>query len=214
MNQTTKATRVPQAARRAAILDAAAKVFLDHGYAAASIDAVIERIGGSKRNIYSIFGSKEGLFNAIVEEKAEDLFNILSVQGDIRKEFQEKLFEFAVRLLEIFMSPQMAGVYRVVISEASRLPNLASSFYRNGPGRSAVALAGILDDAVRRGEIFVDDTKEAAEQFIGILRGNIYLEFVLGLREPLEPDEIVASARRAVRLFMNGVAVTSSRVPT
>lgn len=46
----------------------------EHGYAAASIDAVIERIGGSKRNIYTTFGSKEGLFTALVSENAEQIF--------------------------------------------------------------------------------------------------------------------------------------------
>lgn len=49
-------------------------MFFEHGYAAASIDAVIERIGGSKRNIYTTFGSKEGLFTALVSENAEQIF--------------------------------------------------------------------------------------------------------------------------------------------
>src|SRR3546814_17701069 len=57
--------------RRAAILWAAGQVFFEQGYAATSIDAIIERAGGSKRNIYSEFGSKEGLFTALVSESAD-----------------------------------------------------------------------------------------------------------------------------------------------
>src|SRR3546814_4083127 len=57
--------------RRAAILEAAGQVFFEQGYAATSIDAIIERAGGSKRNIYSEFGSKEGLFTALVSESAD-----------------------------------------------------------------------------------------------------------------------------------------------
>ncbi|WP_176026829.1 TetR/AcrR family transcriptional regulator, partial [Brucella intermedia] len=50
--------------RRKTILRAAAELFFEQGYATTSIDAIIERTGGSKRTIYSEFGSKEGLFLA------------------------------------------------------------------------------------------------------------------------------------------------------
>ena len=59
-----RSKRPPREGRRSAILEAAAQVFFEQGYAATSIDAIIERIGGSKRNIYSEFGSKEGVFTA------------------------------------------------------------------------------------------------------------------------------------------------------
>ncbi|TIW33462.1 MAG: helix-turn-helix transcriptional regulator, partial [Mesorhizobium sp.] len=42
--------------RREALLQAAAEIFFEQGYAATSIDAIIERAGGSKRNIYNEFG--------------------------------------------------------------------------------------------------------------------------------------------------------------
>ena len=62
---TPRSKRPPREGRRSAILEAAAQVFFEQqGYAATSIDAIIERIGGSKRNIYSEFGSKEGVFTA------------------------------------------------------------------------------------------------------------------------------------------------------
>lgn len=46
-------------ARRQALLQAAAEVFFEQGYAATSIDPIIERAGGSKRNIYNEFGTSE-----------------------------------------------------------------------------------------------------------------------------------------------------------
>ncbi|UXT00186.1 TetR/AcrR family transcriptional regulator (plasmid) [Agrobacterium tumefaciens] len=180
-------------------------MFFEHGYAAASIDAVIERIGGSKRNIYTTFGSKEGLFTALVSENAEQIFGPLLTAGPVRKGLEETLTDFATRLLNIFMSRSMIGVYRVVVSEASRLPDLSANFYRNGPDRGADWVADILKEAQGRGEIHVDDPKSAAQQFIGILRGNLYMEIVLGLRKPLDPEEIARAAVSAVDLFLNGV---------
>ncbi|HEY9216230.1 MAG TPA: TetR/AcrR family transcriptional regulator [Ancylobacter sp.] len=205
MEQPVKMKRPPQEERRVAILDAAAAVFFEQGYAAASIDAVIERIGGSKRNIYTMFGSKDRLFIALVSENSDKMFGPLLADGAVRKDLKDALMDFSRRFLNIIMSRRMVGVYRAVVSEASRLPELAASFYRTGPDRGAEWVAGLLKEAHARGEIHVDDAKSAAQQFIGILRGNLYMEIVLGLRKPLEPHEIDRAAISAVDLFLNGV---------
>ncbi|WP_250446613.1 TetR/AcrR family transcriptional regulator, partial [Actinotalea sp. C106] len=58
------------AARRAAtsqqILQAAAQVMADRGYAGTSLDAVAELAGVAKGSIYNNFGSKERLFEALI----------------------------------------------------------------------------------------------------------------------------------------------------
>src|SRR5262245_47335366 len=61
------------AAQREAILQAAAAVFLERGYAGASVDAVVERAGGSKATVYALFGNKEGLLSALIAQGAETL---------------------------------------------------------------------------------------------------------------------------------------------
>ena len=50
------------ASRRRAILDAAAALFLERGFADTSVGDVVKRSGGSLATLYSLFGSKEGLF--------------------------------------------------------------------------------------------------------------------------------------------------------
>ena len=65
--------RCPLPERRRALLDAARDVFLERGFANATIDAVVERAGGSKATVYSLFENKEGLFAALVAEAAEEL---------------------------------------------------------------------------------------------------------------------------------------------
>src|SRR3546814_10247990 len=79
--------------RRAAILGAAGQVFFEQGYAATSIDAIIERAGGSKRNIYSEFGSKEGLFTALVSESADAAIAALPDDDFSGKKLDEILLE-------------------------------------------------------------------------------------------------------------------------
>lgn len=147
------------------------------------------------------------LFIALVLENAEQLFGPLLAEGPMRKDLKETLMDFSRRLLNIFRSRRMVGVCRVVISEAARLPDLAASFYRNGPDRGAEWVADILKEAQAHGAIHVDDPKLAAQQFIGILRGNLYMEIVLGLRKRLTPSEIDRAAESAVDLFLNSVKV-------
>src|SRR6266851_1963431 len=122
-------------------LEAVAEVFFEQGYAATSIDAIIERIGGSKRNIYSEFGSKEGVFTALVSKSADAALAPLSVERFAGRSLSEILLEFGRRLLAIHMSPALIGVYRSIMTEALRFPELAKAFYDKGPGRASDRLA-------------------------------------------------------------------------
>ena len=91
MTSIARSNRPSQDDRRAAILEAAAQVFFEQGYAATSIDAIIERIGGSKRNIYSEFGNKEGLFTTLVSESADAALSALSDEQFAGKNLSEIL---------------------------------------------------------------------------------------------------------------------------
>ncbi len=54
--------------RRAALLEAAKAVFVEQGYAGATLDDVIAQAGGSRATLYKQFGGKEGLFAAVIAE--------------------------------------------------------------------------------------------------------------------------------------------------
>src|SRR5215470_2225634 len=64
--------------RRQSLLNAARDVFLEKGYANATIDEVVGRAGGSKATVYALFENKEGLFAALVADCAEELADLLS----------------------------------------------------------------------------------------------------------------------------------------
>ncbi|MQT72625.1 TetR family transcriptional regulator, partial [Pseudomonas sp. FSL R10-0071] len=53
-------------AKRQAILDAAKSLFLTHGYANTSMDAVATLAGVSKLTVYSHFTDKETLFSSAI----------------------------------------------------------------------------------------------------------------------------------------------------
>jgi len=65
----TQAIRLPAAERRDAILDAALPLFAAHGYAATSINEVVGATGVTKPVVYQHFGSKQGLYTALLERE-------------------------------------------------------------------------------------------------------------------------------------------------
>lgn len=54
------------------MLEAARRVFLDRGYARATLEAVAEEAGFSKGVVYSQFGSKGDLFMALLDRRIEE----------------------------------------------------------------------------------------------------------------------------------------------
>lgn len=92
--------------------------------------------------------------------------------------------EFSRRLLDIYMSSRLIGVLRTVMAEASRFPELARAFYETGPGRASARLTEVLEAARARGEIDVPDCRMAADHFVGMVRDNLHLQVLLGLRAP------------------------------
>src|SRR6187431_2051724 len=110
--------------RREALLQAAAEVFFEQGYAATSIDAIIERAGGSKRNIYNEFGNKQGLFSAIVRENADRVLSTLVIEQTEGHDLRATLTAFGQHLMGVYMSPTLIGIYRIAVTEANRFPDL------------------------------------------------------------------------------------------
>jgi AcrR family transcriptional regulator len=197
-------SRLPNG-RREALLQAAAEVFFEQGYAAASIDAIIERAGGSKRNIYNEFGNKEGLFLAIITENADKVLSTLAIHEIEGHDLRETLTAFGQRLMGGYMSPTLIGIYRMAVTEANRFPELVKSFYEQGPGRATSQLARVLESAKKRGEIRVEDCPRVAGHFVGMIRDNLHLQVVLGLRPPPSKKEMQAAVASAVEVFLNGI---------
>ena len=188
---------------RAAILAAATEVFLEAGYEGASIDAVIARVGGSKRAIYSYFGNKEGLFAAIVTENVAQVMAALEPEELAGHDLRSTLLDFARHLMRAQMSPTVLAVYRTVVAESARFPELAKVFYDSGPGRASARLAEVFADYRQRGEIALEDCARAADQFVGMIRDNRHLETVLGLRRPADAREIERAVQQAVSTFLD-----------
>jgi len=195
-------------ARSAEILRVASKIFFKHGYAGASIDAIIAEAGGSKRDVYSEFGGKEGLFAAIVRDNLNAALGTLAPDTDESKSLRATLLDFGTGLAEVLMTPTGLNLYRIIVSEGTRFPALAKLFYDSGPGLVAGRLAEVLERRRAAGEIDVADCEAAADQFVGMIRGNLHLSVILRIRSAPKADELQAFVAKAVATFLGGIVST------
>lgn len=206
MNATTLRRLRPRGqTRRAQILDAATKVFVENGYGAATIDIVASRAGASKATIYSFFGGKEGLFTAIIEERAERILAALPHVGIDHVDVRTTLTEIGRRYMLVAMSPDAIGLYRLILAEGVRFPELARTFYRIGPERVSERVASLLRAWRRQRLITVDDAYLAAAQFLDAVRGELHLRAVAGVPPDHLGDAIERNVHHAVHIFWNGI---------
>jgi AcrR family transcriptional regulator len=197
--------------RRAQILDAATAVFLQYGYADTTIDLVVARAGASKATIYSFFGGKAGLFSALIDERAE---RILAGFPDIEIEnvdVRATLTDIARRYMDVAMSPEAIGLFRLMLTEGPRSPDLADNFYRVGQDRVTASLAKALRTWARRGRISADAFDRLATQFFDLVRGELHLRVVTGLMPDDLAQAVESNIQHAVRTFWRAVDPKAGR---
>jgi TetR/AcrR family transcriptional repressor of mexJK operon len=201
----------PSAGRRPekteAILDAAGQLFREHGYGAVSMDQIAREAGVSKATVYAHFESKDRLFAAMVQNAcrvyAEGLMPALTEMEDVR----EALTQICREIERFLLAPKTLGIYRVIIAEGPRFPELVQAFVEAGPLPFRKMLAEFFEANNRRGTLNVPNPRLAAHQLIWLVRGPLYLQRVLDLGELVknEPsvDEVVTGA---VDMIMRGYA--------
>jgi AcrR family transcriptional regulator len=191
-------------AKRAAILDAARAVFLEQGFAGASMDAITRRAGVSKATVYAHFPSKLALFEAIVRDGCRATVAGATLCGPAGP--REALIGFGVQLLRFLTDPETLALYRVVLAEAARVPELGRTVYAAGPDRGAGELAAFFAAQAAAGRMRVADPRLAAEQFCGMLLGHFHLRRLLAVESGAPPAAAIERAvAQAVDSFLAGV---------
>lgn len=164
--------------RRKAILDAAAQVFLERGYTDASVDAVVERAGGSKATVYAMFGNKDGLFSAVVALCGEEFAAAIGTI-QICTSPADSLRRVARAYMNVAFDPKRLAMYRMVAGDSGRRPEAGDIFYRLGPGAALEVVAKFFRDCATCGLLDMAEPELLADYFLGALRGNLFTRAVL-----------------------------------
>jgi TetR/AcrR family transcriptional repressor of mexJK operon len=112
------------------------------------------------------------------------------------------------REIESFLlAPKTLGIYRVIIAEGPRFPELVKAFVESGPLPFLKMLTDFFEAADRRGALQVPNPRLAAHQLIWLVRGPLYMRRMLNLNEIMknepEAEDVVMGA---VDMVMKGYA--------
>ncbi|HEY3912803.1 MAG TPA: TetR/AcrR family transcriptional regulator [Stellaceae bacterium] len=193
------------ASKAESILAAAKEEFLANGFGAVSMDTIAREAGVSKATVYAHFAGKEELFGAVIGRECERRFAGLRVgeldPGDVRA----SLTLLGRRFLELLLSPDAVALHRIILAEVTRFPALGEVFWRAGPERNLTQIEAFLQRATNAGSLALPDTRLAAEQFAGLVRGETQLRHLLrlgaGADQPGVGEIVAAAVDTFIRAF-------------
>src|SRR5215468_3391926 len=106
------------------ILVIARRMFIEHGYAASSMEQVALRAGAGKQTIYRRYPSKRSLFAAVLEDLGGGLGTGATLAQTASSDPLAGLREVCRAMLETNTKPETIAIYRVLIAESQRFPKL------------------------------------------------------------------------------------------
>lgn len=157
--------------KRSAIVEAATELFLNSGYAGTSLAKVAENAGVSRATLFKQFPTKAALFDVIVAEAwrgAED------AQEPPTGDLIAGLTAIGRRYVDLLTRPGMAGLFRIVIAELPRFPELGEAHFERGKMPYFDSVRRYLEAENRVGTAEIDDAELAATQFLGMISNYVF----------------------------------------
>jgi TetR/AcrR family transcriptional repressor of mexJK operon len=193
----------PRAMKPQQIREAAARLFQEQGYGAVSMDAIARAAGVSKATIYAHFADKAELFEELMKAVCREEWVAVTMldaePGDLRAE----LHAIGKAYAEFLVDPRAVRIYRMVLAESPRFPELGRAFFEGGPRLITDKLSAYLARAEAQGKLALGGaSNRAAQNFLAMLRCEPHLRALLGLDEAAEMPEIASIVVSATDMFL------------
>jgi AcrR family transcriptional regulator len=176
-----------------AILAGAMQEFMTCGYAAASMDRIAVAAGVSKPTLYSYFQGKEGLFTALIQQMSQS-DRLLDEQRFLQHPIRDSLRMMAIDFLDQFSGEQpLLTLFRLIIGESGRFPDLAQTFVRDFEKPMLEKLSYLL---AHHPDLQIADPEITARFFVGSIVHYGIVQEILNGRDilPMERDRFVEGA--------------------
>jgi AcrR family transcriptional regulator len=182
-----------RAEREARIVAAAVDELVERGYDGVTMLAIATRAGASKETLYNWFGSKEGLFAAVITANADESAARIAAALDTDDDPRETLVGYAIGLLTLLTGPASVALNRAAMSS----PELAEVLLAQGRHRVGPLVEEYLARVAETGLLEIDDPAEAFELLYGLVVRDTQIRTLLGTPPP-SPADIRRRAESAV----------------
>jgi len=182
--------------KRDLIVNAAREAFLNGGYADTSMDSIAKGAGVSIKTVYRHFENKDDLFIAVMRAACST-----EVSGDMpaQRVWPDKAPRIALKLAAIeylrhALSAEQVALYRVVLRDAGRFPELGRQYSEEVlEGRNRLIVEYLKRWSPSRGWK-IKDPVGAANTFAGLLRSGWFESILLG-SESVEENALLQHAK-------------------
>jgi len=185
-----------------AILRAASRLFLKHGYTRTSMDAVAKEADVSKQTVYSYFKNKDELFCRMIEEECARHTPPDSMLEDPSLSMENALFKIGMGFIDMISSPRGLAIHRLVMAEVERHPRVAKLFFDSGPLRMQGLLVRYLMRKAEKGDLVMDDVERAASDFFALVKGRYHLRMQLRVKPLPSQKDIEKHLHETVQVFL------------
>lgn len=200
--------RVRTEARREAILESAAQVFMEMGFERSSMAEIADRAVCSKPTLYSYFPSKTELFMGAIIHKLGG--QVAAVYYDLPSYAPEEPGPVLTRLGEHHMttiaSPEAFAFKRLIAATMTDRDD-AERFWALGNKRLVEIIETYLIAATEAGRLKVQNTRVAAQHLLALYEAEVIWSGPIGFAPNLPLEMIRQAVERAVKVFLAAYGV-------
>lgn len=176
--------------KRAQILEAAATIFPQKGFVAATLQDISQQAGISTSAIYQYFKNKDDLFMALIENLSFiPILDEINASLDQEKDVSyEDVRQTLIKVGEGFLGTHMRNVeiVRMFIAETRDFPEAGSRYFERLILPVETLLQHYLSAQIQRGVLRPVNIKLAAQVFYGMILNFVITRALLGGRKTLE----------------------------
>jgi TetR/AcrR family transcriptional regulator, regulator of autoinduction and epiphytic fitness len=186
--------------KRNALMQAAMELFLEDGFERTSLHQIAKRAEVSTSTLFKHFPTKTALFEAIVTEywELDEQYRYAPKTGNPKAGLQKIGDDYACLLTR----PGMSAIFRIVIAEAPKLPELGRLQFQYGQEPFLKTLEGYLDAEVKAKTLRVPDTAAAAQQFLGMIAARMFWPRLLLVEFSLDEKQAASTVKEAVATML------------
>ena len=190
--------------KRQNIIKGAAALFLKHGFHTVSMDKVAQAAPVSKATLYKYFSSKDYLLAAVIDELCADLWQTMDEVAMDLDSIENNLKKIGSAFVDFIFSEQGLALYRLVVAECNDFPELGELVYKTGPKTALSQLERYLAEINQQDQMRVTDISFAAGSFFSLLKGELHLQCLLGIKPLPSAIEKELHINQVVTFFIQG----------
>jgi len=155
--------------KRREIVTAAKTVFGREGFAHAGMEQIARDASVSTATLYAHFPSKADLFRIVVEDTLAGIAARVRDSAAIKGDARHRLTRFGLAYAEFYCDPTSRALFRMVITERRRFPDIAEHFRERGRDELGGTAVAIIRELAEEGALVVDKPSWAAGQLQGMI---------------------------------------------